>query len=440
MRRLPPVLLGVVALGVGLAAPAAAATDVAGELHRVSRNVAGGSPNGDSDDVDLTRNGRMIAFTSEASDLVPVDDNDLADVFVHDRRTGSTTLVSAAADGSVSNSQSGHPSISADGRYVAFDSFSADIVAGDTNDANDVFVRDLVEGTTTLVSVDMMGGSADAGSGDPAISPDGRYVAFESAATDIVDGEDERSTTDVFVRDLETGLTTVVSVDVDGGAPDGESFSPAIARGGSRVAFWSGASDLVPDDSNGFDDVFVRDLETQTTERVSAALDGGDSDQHSRDPDISADGDHVAFVSRANNLVDGDANGLVVDVFVRDLAGGTTVRASADAHDGDALDDSKGPSLSASGNLVTYFSRAKDLVAPRQRDDVQDVFVRDLRGGATQLLTRDARGRAPDAHSSSPVISGNGKVVGFASDAADLVRGGDNQLSDVFVTRRPATR
>jgi len=436
-RRVPAVLATLLALGLGVAVPAAAAPDATGDIRRVSLSLGGGSPNGGSDDVDVSGKGRLVAFTSEASDLGVDDDNELADVFVRDRRAGTTILVSAAPDGSVSNSQSGSPSISADGRYVAFDSFSSDLVTGDTNAANDVFVRDLVEGTTRLVSADPVDGPSDGGSGDPAISPDGRYVAFESVATDIVDGEDEPLTSDMFVRDLATGLTMVVSVDVDGAAPNGESFSPAISRGGTRVAFWSGASDLVPGDDNGFDDIFVRDLAAGTTERVSVALDGGDSDQLSRDPDLSADGNSVAFSSRANNLVVGDGNGFVIDVFVRDLAAGATVRASVDAQGGDPQDNSEGPTLSASGNLVTFFSRAKDLVEPRQRDSVQDVYVRDLVAGTTQLLTRDVQGRAPDSNSSRSAISGNGKVVGFESFAEDLVVGDDNQASDAFVVRRP---
>lgn len=225
--------------------------------------------------MDVSRTGRLVAFTSEASNVVADDDNELADVLVRDRHARTTTLVSAAQDGTVGNSQSGSPSISANRRYVAFDSFASDLVDGDTNGANDVFVRDLVEGTTVLVSVDAMGGPADSGSGDPAISADGRYVAFESAATDLVDGEDEPLTSDIFVRDLETSLTTAVSVDVDGAAPDGPSFSPAISAAGTRVTFWSSASDLVPGDANGFDDIFVRDLAAGTTERVSVSTTGG---------------------------------------------------------------------------------------------------------------------------------------------------------------------
>jgi len=167
--------------------------------------------------VDVSRTGRLVAFTSEASNVVADDDNELADVLVRDRHARTTTLVSAAPDGTVGNSQSGSPSISANRRYVAFDSF----------------------------------------------------------ASDLVDGEDEPLTSDIFVRDLETGLTTAVSVDVDGAAPDGPSFSPAISAAGTRVTFWSSASDLVPGDANGFDDIFVRDLAAGTTERVSVSTTGG---------------------------------------------------------------------------------------------------------------------------------------------------------------------
>ena len=441
LASLAAVAVAVTAM-VGTALPAYAADDSSapGVIVRVSEAEGGGSANGDSEEVDLTRNGRLVAFSSDASDLVPGDDNDSADVFVRDRHNDATILVSAAADGSASDSQSGSPSISSDGRYVAFDSFSSDLVEDDTNDASDVFVRDLEVGTTTLVSVDMMGGPSDSGSSNPSISPDGRYVAFQSSATDLVDGEDEPLTSDVFVRDLQTGLTTAVSVDVNGAAPDGESFSPAISRGGTRIVFWSSASDLVADDTNGFDDIFVRDLVAHSTVLVSVATDGGNGDQLSRDPDISANGNRVAFSSRANNLVAGDTNGFVIDIFVRDLTGGTTVRASVDAQGGDPGDNSEGPTLSANGNLVTFFSRARDLVGPRQRDFVQDVYVRDLAAGTTKLLTHDIQNLAPDGHSSWPSISSNGKVVGFESHAEDLVADDDNRASDVFVVRRLTSR
>lgn len=437
--RRPVRIAGLITVAAAVALPAgaaAAAPDAPGVIHRVSVAIAGGSPSGHSESVDVNRNGRLVAFDSDAPDIVADDDNELADVFVRDRRQDATVLVSAAPDGTVGNSQSGDPSISNNGRFVAFDSFSSDLVPGDTNNANDVFVRDLHDGVTVLVSADLNGGPADSGSGDPAISPDGRYVAFESVATDLVDGEDAAGTSDIFVRDLVTGSTTIVSIDTTGAAANGGSFSPAISRGGTKVAFWSTASDLVADDTNGFDDIFVRVLPAGTTERVSVASDGGDSDQLSRDPDISADGTRVAFVSRANNLVPDDNNGFVIDVFVRDLTAASTVRASVDASRGDPADNNEGPTLNRDGTLVAFFSRAKDLVRPRQRDFVQDIFVRDLTTSTTQLLTRDVNGGAPDGHSSSPVITTNGQVVAFESLAEDLVPRDDNQASDAFVVRR----
>jgi len=438
--RRPLRIAGLLTVAAAVALPAgaaAAAPDAPGVIHRVSVAVGGGGASGDSESVDVNRNGRLVAFQSEAPDVVADDDNELTDVFVRNRRQDQTILVSAAPDGTVGNSQSGEPSISNDGRFVAFSSFSADLVAGDTNNASDVYVRDLQDGVTVLVSADLNGGPADSGSGDPAISPDGRYVAFESAATDLVDGEDAAGTSDIFVRDLGTGSTTIVSVDTTGAAADGGSFAPSISRGGTKVAFWSTASDLVADDTNGFDDIFVRELPAGMTERVSVAQDGGDSDQLSRDPDISADGTRVAFVSRANNLVPNDNNGFVIDVFVRDLTADTTLRASVDAAGKDAGDNSEGPTLNRDGTLVAFYSRAKDLVEPRQRDFVQDIFVRDLTTSTTQLLTRDVNGRAPDGHSSWPVIANNGKTVGFESSAEDLVPQDNNQASDAFVVRRP---
>ncbi len=207
------------------------------------------------------------------------------------------------------------PSISADGRYVAFESVATDLVVGDGNGLADVFVRDLQTNTTVRVSVDTAGGDPDNVSMNASISADGRYVAFDSWATDLVLG-DGNGMGDVFVRDLQTNTTTRVSVDTAGGDPDSWSMNPSISADGRYVAFGSNATDLVAGDGNGTLDIFVRDLQTNTTTRVSVGTAGGDPDSPSQFPSISADGRYVAFDSWATNLVAGDGNG-TFDVFVR---------------------------------------------------------------------------------------------------------------------------
>ncbi len=229
--------------------------------------------------------------------------------------------VSVASNGTQGNdgsaAYSGSPAISANGRYVAFASGSSNLVPGDTNDRTDVFVRDLRSGTTRRVSVAGDGTQANHGSHAPAISADGRYVTFASVASNLVPG-DTNHTGDVFVRDLRSGTTRRVSVAGNGAQGNHSSYGSAISADGRYVAFLSDASNLVPGDTNGASDVFVRDRRSGTTRRVSVAGNGTQGNLDSGDQAISADGRYVAFDSYASNLVPGDTNDNQ-DVFVRDL-------------------------------------------------------------------------------------------------------------------------
>ena len=281
------------------------------------------------------------------------------------------------AGGDADNSSSS-AAISATGRYVAFSSGGSDLVPGDTNQTADLFVRDMAAGTTTLVSVDAAGDGADGPSYGAAISPDGRYVAFVSEGTDLLPGPgDGDDIADVFVRDMAAGTTTRVTVDTAGEAPDGDSFLPSINATGEYVTFTSIASDLVADDGNDTYDVFLRDLAAGTTTRVTADLFGGDANGSSSNRStISHNGRYVSFTSAASDLVPGDANG-ADDVFVRDMAAGTTVRVSVDPDGRNARGDSYWAAMNATGRYVTFTSGADDLV-PDDDNHTRDVFVRNL--------------------------------------------------------------
>jgi hypothetical protein len=231
-------------------------------------------------------------------------------------RPGRTDQVSVASDGTRGNFGSFTPAISADGRYVAFESNASNLVEGDTNRFVDVFVHDRESGATERVSVDSDGNEGNGFSSSPSISAGGRYVAFQSAASNLIEG-DTNGASDVFVHDRDTGITERVSVDSDWGEGNAGSFGPAISADGRYVAFQGSASNLVPDDTNAETDVFVHDRETGATERVSLASDGAEGNRSSFASSLSADGRYVAFASLASNLVPGDTNGLQ-DVFVRD--------------------------------------------------------------------------------------------------------------------------
>ena len=268
----------------------------------------------------ISADSRFVAFTSAAFNLVPEDTNKAYDVFVHDRETGVTERVSVASDGTQGNGRSAFPpAISADGRFVAFTSGASNLVPDDTNDTYDVFVHDRETGVTERVSVASNETQADEGivpsSGGPSISGDGRFVAFLSAASDLVP-EDTNDAGDVFVHDRQTGQTERVSVASDGTQGNSSSYGPSISFDGRFVAFTSGASNLVPEDTNDTFDVFVHDRQRGVTERVSVASDGTQGNGRSAfPPAISADGRFVAFTSGASNLVPDDTNGLA-DVFV----------------------------------------------------------------------------------------------------------------------------
>jgi Tol biopolymer transport system component len=306
---------GALACGLTIAAALGASLPAwsQGTTERVSLGPGGVQGNEESLFPAISADGRFVAFYTYASNLVPGDTNHSDDVFVRDRRTGTTERVSVGPNGRQGDSSS-LPAISADGRFVAFRSYANNLVPGDTNGVGDVFVRDRRTGTTERVSVSSSGEQGNAFSVGT-ISADGRFIAFESDASNLVPG-DTNGKRDVFVRDRKLGTTERVSLRPDGGQGNDYSFSPALSAGGRFVAFTSWASNLVPGDTNGTDDVFVRDRVTGVTIRASISSSGKQGNDHSNDPAISADGRFIAFMSHATNLVPGDTNG-VNDIFVR---------------------------------------------------------------------------------------------------------------------------
>ena len=330
----------------------------------------------------ISGDGRFVAFATSATNLVKGDRNDAVDVFLRDRASGSTERVTMASRKIEANGESFRPALSPDGRFVAFGSFADNLVAGDTNVASDVFVRDRQAGTLERVSVTSAQLQADNSSDSPAISADGRFVASASSASNLVPG-DVDGISDVFVRDRSAGTTEGVSVN-PGVEFGNHSGSPAISADGRFVAFESWESDLVPGDTNNSFDVFVRDRSTGALERVSVDSAGVQGDDWSLSPSISADGRYVAFHSFAGNLVTGDGN-FDYDVFVHDRALHTTVRASVTTGgaEGDIGLGSLNPSLSADGLVVAFDSEAV-LVTPGTGFPV-DVYVHDDRAVAASV-------------------------------------------------------
>ncbi|MGH9601639.1 MAG: beta strand repeat-containing protein [Terriglobales bacterium] len=382
----------------------------------------------------VSSDGRFVVFESDASDLVPTDTNGQGDVFVRDRLTGTTLLVSvnlAGTDGG--NAISDDPVISPDGTKVAFVSGASDLVSNDTQLFPDVFVRDLVAGTTTLVSVNTLGTSSSTGSAGPflSFSADGTRLAFASSASDLVTIADTSFLADVFVRDLIAGTTTLLSINSAGTATGNAASGGAIiSADGQHAVLVSSASDLVATDTNGTQDVFVRDLVAGTTALASVNSAGTDSGNgisvFTAGLGISADGQRVVFDSVASDLVANDTNGAVSDVFVRDLAMGTTTLVSVNlAGTGSGNAFSTRATMNPAGTHVAFESNASDLVATDTNSGgvlgVTDVFVRDLAAGATTLVSVNSAGTdSGNAPSVNPAISDDGTRVAFDTIANDL--------------------
>jgi Tol biopolymer transport system component len=333
----------------------------------------------------ISADGRYVAFDSDVANLVPGDTNGLSDIFVRDRTAGVTYLVSKNSAGDQGNTYSVYPSVSADGRYVAFMSGATNLVYADTNGVADIFVRDRQTGTTTRVSRNSAGVEGNDGSFSPSISGDGRYVAFPSDATNLVAG-DTNGVSDIFVRDRNTGTTYLVSKSSTGEIGNGYSTAPFISADGRYVVFDSYATNLVAGDTNGMSDVFVRDRQTGTTTLVSKSSTGVLGSGNSYYASISADGRYVAFYSYAVNLVTGDTNG-VEDIFVRDRQTGTTTRVSKSSAGVEGDGDSIYPSISADGRYVVFYSAASNLV-PGDINGAGDTFVRDRQTGTTTLVSK----------------------------------------------------
>ena len=386
----------------------------------------------------MSKDGRFVAWFSLSTNLVLGDTNLNADVFVRDRLLSSTKCVSVDSNGNLGDKTSGLYGIwvSPSGRFVAFESRATNLVPGDTNGVSDVFVHDMLTGKTERESVGSTGAQGNRNSQYPSISADDRYVAFTSDSTNLV-SDDTNGSLDVFVHDRQTGETERVSISSTGVQGDGDSYVPAISADGRFVAFESIAGNLVPGDTNNTWDVFVRDLQAGTTERVSVGSGGTEGDSFSWSASISADGRFVAFTSRADNLVSGDTNGSS-DVFLRDRLLGTTERVSLASDGAEGNGHSGGGPVSDDGRYVAFTSFATNLV-PGDRWPFPRIYVRDRVASTTERVTTGLGGSQPDGFSSSFAMSADGRYVAFESDATNLVPGDTNGASDIFLYDRSAT-
>lgn len=397
-------------------------------LSTASLGVSSAQGNGYSRKSSISADGRYIAFESSSSNLVSGDTNGLQDIFVRDTQSGTTIRVNMSTAGTEANAKSANPFISATGRYVAFVSLANNLVGSDTNVCGDIFVRDTQSSTTVRASTDSAGNEANGCSDTPSVSSDGRFVAFRSGATNLVTG-DTNTKIDFFVKDLQTGTTIRVSTSSAGVEGDAEVGDGMISASGGFVTFVSNATNLVSGDTNSCADIFVRDLSANTTELISKSTGATIGNRASDMPALSADGRYVVFSSRAGNLVPSDSNGYP-DIFIRDRTSSTTERVSTNDSGVEGRFDSLNASVTDDGRFVTFESYSPDFVLGDSNLAV-DVFLKDRASGLATAISATSAGVIGDKTSRDAKISADGSTLSFVTLASNLVAGDTNENLDV---------
>jgi Tol biopolymer transport system component len=421
-----------------VAAPSGAAVIT----ERISITSYGGSSNGASWWPSFSSDGRYVAFYAGGGNIVPGDTNHVYDVFVRDRLFQTVELVSLSSAGEIGNGASFEPAISRDGRYVAFPTAATNLTPDDTNGVADIVVRDREAELTLLASVSPTGSVADGESLWCSISEHGRYVAFQSSATNLIEGE-TILWPGIYLRDMVSGTTEYISQPNGGGRADEVSVKPSITPDGRYVAYRSFATNLVAGDTNGFSDAFLYDRDSGVTERVSVVtLTGAEGNGETLGrPAVTPDGRYVVFSSAADNLAPGDTNGKW-DVFIRDRNTGVTERVSVSSAEAEGNDDSgfdaEQVAVSDDGRYVAFASAASNLAAG-DTNAMWDVFVRDRVAGTTERVSVATAGTEGNDHAGrvSVAMTPDGQTVGFDSLASNLVLIDTNHTPDVFVRGEP---
>lgn len=329
----------------------------------------------ESNDADVGgssgEDGRYIVFISSANFAGSTGKH--RQIFWRDRNTNTTKLISSSANGEEGNGDSFAPTISVDGKSVAFESYASNLVESDKNGVRDIFVWHASNNKIETVSIGNSGKEADAESFEPAISGNGNLVAFTSTASNISATEKGISNNNVFLRDLQLGATIMISIDPTSKKGGGGS-KPSISYDGNRIAFYSHSSTLVPNDNNGIWDIFLWEKNKTALKRVSLTANGKEREQGNESanrivaPSISGNGRYIAFATTASNMVSGDNNNFQ-DVFVYDIDAGSTILASNTSEgkpsNGDSpIGQGEKIALSFDGNWVAFSTNATNLGTP----------------------------------------------------------------------------
>ena len=408
-------------------------TALAAPTTLISRRSQKNPSNGPSGEPAVSETGQFVAFRSSATNLDSERcDNGLSQIFVSDRNTGTIRCVSLNSNGRQGDQDSLAPSISADGRFIAFTSMATNLAENQCdNGFNQIYVRDRISGTTGCVSVNSSGHAANQHSDASSISADGTLIAFDSAAANLAGNKCDNGFNHIFVHDLTTGTTTCVSVRTNGDEGNGDSFDPSISADGRVVVFQSTATNLASRCNNGNSHIYVHNRVTGETSCASVNNDGQQSNGNSALAKVSGDGRFVAFQSNSTNVTTRCNNGHA-QIFVRDTVEERTTCSSIDNQGNQGNNDSVQPSISSNGRFVAFSSNATNLAGNRCTGGNMQVFVRDRADEKTKCAALGPKNVEGNGNSSSPSISANGSLVTFESDANNLVKKDTNNLRDVF--------
>jgi hypothetical protein len=425
-------------LAYGLISPAAISATVPGINVGISVSTGGGNPDNLAMKPSSSQDGRYIAYVSAATNLVSSDTNGQTDIFVRDRLNGTTTMLSVSSSGVQANGPSNRAQISANGRYVTFESTATNLVSGDTNAKSDIFVRDQVLNTTQLVSSSSAGVIGNDYSGEPDISADGKHVVFNSYATNLVSSP-SITYNGVYVKNLSSGEVKLVSKSASGVAPNALINTPSISCEGRFIIFSSGANNLVSGDPNyplvkNKQRIYLVDmLNGGTLDYLT-----GTADKSMSPGQISCNGNYIPLVSAASNIVSGDTN-LVNDTFLYDRINSSFERISISSTgtEGNGANYGESMSVSNDGKFVTFASTATNMVSGDTNGKV-DVFLRNRQAGTTEVISMNASSVLGDGDSLDAAISYDGRYVSYTSAATNLVSGYGTTANAVYSSQTGA--
>jgi hypothetical protein len=394
----------------------------------ISVSSGGTKGNAASTAPDISLDGRYIVFSSSATNLVSGDTNGFGDVFLRDTFLDTTTRVSVDSTGTQSNGGSSSAKISGNGKFIFYASSATNLVSGDTNASSDIFKYDVINGTTTRVSVDSTGTQSNGGSSNPDPDATGRFVVFETSSTNLA-MTDTNANSDVVLKDSTAGTTTYMSQSDTGVLGNGGNgyFPPKISCDGRFVLFASGSSNLVASDTNGFNDVFLTDM--LGTRMITNITLGGNGTSYGGD--LSCDGRYLIYSSDASNQIASDTNGQG-DTFRYDRLTSTKQRANI-KEDGAAPSDGAGPvTISADGRFIVFYTTSGNYTTTTtDSNNKRDLFLRDMTTNTIKIVSMNTTGTTANNESAfRGSISGGNRVV-FSSIATDLISG-DTSTEDVF--------